>query len=178
MKIIFLDIDGVLNSIDSMVAFSKKGQVDKLDAVSIGLLQKLCVDTQAKIVISSTWRLGRSVKSFLDIFAQYGWMDAPVIDKTEWRVSESCGQDTRGHQIKEWLDRHIVSNFVILDDDSDMLPEQLNNFVHISNVNGFRTQHYCKALRVLGQPDDELEWQANFKIKLPIGVQYDKAKED
>jgi hypothetical protein len=163
MKIIFLDIDGVLNSIDSMIALHGCNE-SKLDPISVGLLKRLCADTDAKIVISSTWRRGRATKDFIDIFAKYNWPDAPVISRTPVLDTE------RGFEIQEWLDSHPeVTDFVILDDDSDMLDSQLQNFVHVSNINGFRSQHLCKALRVLGCPDERLEQQINFVRKTDKG---------
>lgn len=164
MNIIFLDIDGVLNSVDSAIAYhnwlprgSRQQMEDRLDPVSIGLLKQLCDQTEAKIVISSTWRRGRTTKDFIKIFAAYGWHDAPVINRTPVLDTE------RGYEIQEWLDSHPeVTNYVILDDDSDMLDSQLQNFVHVSNVNGFRSRHYCKCLRLFGKPDDRLEQQVNF----------------
>jgi hypothetical protein len=164
MKIIFLDIDGVLNSIDSMVAFHGCNE-KHLDKVSIGLLKRLCEATDAKIVISSTWRKGRTIADFVGIFSFYGWDNAPIIGRTPVKDSK------RGLEIHECLLYHPeVTDFVILDDDSDMLDSQLQNFVHVSNINGFRSQHFCKALRVLGCPDDRLEQQVNFVRKSGKGL--------
>lgn len=171
MKVLFLDIDGVLNSVDSSIAFSNmnrnifKNEM-RLDPVSIGLLRSLCVGKHncdiethdVKIVISSTWRLGRTVQDFIDIFTLYGWDNCPIIGKTK-----VLNNGNRGDEIQEWLDSKDIEYYVILDDDSDMLDSQLNNFVHVSNINGFRSQHYCKALRILGYPDERLESQVNFK---------------
>ena len=164
MKIIFLDIDGVLNSIDSMLSLHGCNE-SKLDHVSVMLLKRLCEQTDAKIVISSTWRRSRATKDFIEMFAKHhNWFDAPVISRTPVLNTE------RGHEIQEWLDSHPeVPNFVILDDDSDMLDSQLDNFVHVSNVNGFRSKHFCKALRIFGQPDERLEKQVNFVRKSTKG---------
>lgn len=163
MKVIFLDIDGVLNSIDTTLAFYGQlspAREDKLDPMSVGLLKKLCDNTSARIVISSTWRKLYSREEFLDIFKSYGWHDFPFEDVTD--NNNSCRQ-TRGHEIQRWLDANGNPEYIILDDDSDMLESQLNNFVHCSNVNGFRSKHYCKALRLLGHGDERLESQVNWK---------------
>lgn len=173
-KVIFLDIDGVLNSVDSMVAFFKwmpKGtriqMEDRLDSVSIGLLRRVCIKTDAKIVISSTWRMGRTIEDFVDIFARHGWDNFPIIGMTPigCKIAEITFR-TRGHEIQDWLTHHPeVTEYIIIDDDSDMLESQIDHFVHVSNVNGFRSKHYCQCLRLFGQPDELLEKQVNW-VKL------------
>lgn len=161
MNVIFLDIDGVLNSIDSMVASYQLGlhsQEKTLDIVSIGLLMKLCKETNAKIVISSTWRLGRTIDDFKSIFSHYGWSDFPIVGMT----GRGGIGSVRGDEIQEWVDSNDVSNYVILDDDSDMLESQKLHFVHVSGVNGFRLKHLCHALHIFGFPSKDLEAHAFF----------------
>lgn len=174
MKVIFLDIDGVLNSVDSMIAFHgwlSKGTIeqmeDRLDSVSIGLLRKLCNIVNAKIVISSTWRMGRTEQDFIEIFARHGWKDFPVIGKTPIGSQLfEVGSLTRGHEIRYWLSEHPeVTEYIIIDDDGDMLEDQMRYFVHVSNINGFRSKHYCQCLRLFGQPDERLEEQVNWVKK-------------
>jgi len=169
LKIIFLDIDGVLNSVASIIALYDDKPVrneEGFDHVSVGLLKRLCKTTDAKIVISSTWRKLYTYEEFLEIFSRKGWQDFPMIGTTP--VNQSHGL-CRGHEIKDWLDANEVETYIILDDDSDMLPEQNGNFIHCSNVEGFRLKHYCKALRLLGCPDEQLESQVNFVRKTTIG---------
>lgn len=60
-----------------------------------------------------------------------------VIDITPYcariQVDESYESVERGYEIEEWLNKHPeVENYVILDDDDDMLDSQLNNFVRTS----------------------------------------------
>ena len=46
-------------------------------------------------------------------------------------------EGVRGHEIQEWLDKHPeVTRYAILDDDSDMLPEQMPNFFKTTFQNG------------------------------------------
>lgn len=169
-KIIFLDIDGVLNSVDSSIAFYKwmprgtKIQMeDRLDSVSIGLLRRLCIETGAKIVISSTWRMGRTESDFVEIFARHGWEDFPIVGLTPiGHTLFEVGHRERGQEIQYWLDHNGNPEYIILDDDSDMLDSQMSRFIHCSNVNGFRSKHYCQALRLFGQADERLEYQVNW----------------
>lgn len=168
MNIIFLDIDGVLNSLDSVLAFRDDGHLfwsdrkESLDPVSVGLLQHLCEETDAKIVISSTWRKLYSEQEFRDIFASYGWENFPILGMT---TTDKVHPDSwaRGYEIQDWLDNNPWKNYVILDDDSDMLDCQSEQFVHVSGINGFRSKHYCKVLRIFGMPDEGLEARVNWR---------------
>jgi hypothetical protein len=174
MRIIFLDIDGVLNSIDSMLANNNRNKnMDALDYVSIGLLRKLCIETDARIVISSTWRYGRTEEDFIDIFSQYDW---PEVKDLIIGMTPIINGDCRGYEIESYLKTKTVlgpmySEYIILDDDSDMLDNQLDRFIYVSNINGFRSQHYVKALRLFGVPNDRLESQVNFKRTTTKGDQ-------
>ncbi len=169
VKCVMLDIDGVLNSVDSAIGWcALKGHQQEeltLDPISVGLLKSLCDITDAKIVISSTWRLGRTVQDFVEIFKLYEWDNAPIIDMTPSLPGKRDSHERRGHEIQQWLDNNPVDSYVIFDDDSDMLGSQLHSFIHVSNINGFRSQHYVKALRHFGHPDDRLEQQVNFVRK-------------
>lgn len=173
MKIIFLDIDGVLNSIDSMIAFHERRKRnfpiltrmsdEFLDLVSVGLLQRLCSETSARIVVSSTWRKLYTLGEFVAIFNEYDWPNFPIEGVTD---NANTISQVRGHEIQRWLDANGNPEYIILDDDSDMLESQKSRFVHCSNVNGFRSKHYCHALRLLGNPKLQLEAQVNWqKVK-------------
>lgn len=166
VNIIFLDIDGVLNSIDLMIASGGEDKLgrEQLDIVSVGLLRSLCLKTNAYIVVSSTWRKIYSKGEFNSIFRKYDWPEFKNILLGFTPVLHS----RRGFEIEQWLNDYQAKNkmrvnYLIFDDDSDMLPTQLDNFIHVSNINGFRSEHYAKALRLLGQPDERLEQQVFFK---------------
>ena len=128
-KIIFLDIDGVLNVIPQ--GFDKYGS--KFHKHFENNLKYLVEKTEAKIVISSTWRMSGLIAM------QNMWLDrdlaGEVIDVTPTaRYMESYEIDgfERGYEIQHWLDRNPTKCYVIIDDDTDMLDVQLNNFVRTS----------------------------------------------
>jgi hypothetical protein len=133
MKIIFLDIDGVLNVIpqghDEWGGIFHKHFVDNL--------KWIIEETNAKIVISSSWRFS-GLQSMIDMWKERKY-PGEIIDITPWNlpnVNPKLGfyqRLERGHEIEDWLNRHPnVTNYVILDDDSDMLPTQMNYFVKCS----------------------------------------------
>lgn len=142
-RVIFLDVDGVLNSIGSVIALGSPN--DYFDPVSVGLIARLCRETGAKIVVSSTWRIGRTVEQIRDELARAG---APqlreyIVDRTK------DFQAIRGKQIARWIeDNGFEGSYVIVDDDSDMLPEQKPYFVQTDYADGFRTRHYTNAMAI------------------------------
>jgi len=133
-KIIFLDIDGVLNvyceSRDEFGCTFHSHFVDNL---------KWIIDnTGAKIVISSTWRMDGLVV-MKDMWNKRG-LPGEVIDITPTVVDISVYDNTepydlvdRGYEIQQWINDHGVKCYCIIDDDNDMLPSQMNNFVRTSN---------------------------------------------
>lgn len=133
MKVIFLDIDGVLNVIPK--EYDDFGGI--FHSNFIDNLRKIIDETNAKIVISSTWRFG----GFQRMKDMWKFRDYPgeVIGITPdlWRRSideDSHEKIDRGHEIESWLNLHPeVDNYVILDDDNDFLPNQRRNFVRTSN---------------------------------------------
>lgn len=137
MKVIFLDIDGVLNVISQ--GHDKFGSIFHQHFVDN--LKRLVDETGAKIVISSTWRF--SGLSVMQEMWKERSLPGEVIDITpdcaqlvEDENNEFLYYDQveRGHEIKQWLDCHSdVTNYVILDDDNDMLQSQRGNFVRTSN---------------------------------------------
>jgi hypothetical protein len=149
MNIIFLDIDGVIATARSHLGHGKYGgsMVD-FDPMVAGMIIRLCTKYNAKIVITSTWRL--NIKDLMRtgdyrkdrLYNQLYITGLLEYLHHDWKTPELDGvrgEDViRGHEIQAWLDQHVdVSNYVILDDDSDMLEHQLKFHVHIKGYDGF-----------------------------------------
>jgi hypothetical protein len=161
MKVIFLDLDGVLNVIPQ--GYDEFGGIFHSNFVEN--LRRIINETGAKIVISSTWRFG-GIEKMKDMWK---FRDYPgeVIGITPdlWRRSideDSHVKIERGHEIESWLNLHPeVDNYVILDDDNDFLPNQRGNFVRTSNnINypdcvdiGYGLTNQCSkdAIRILNR---------------------------
>ena len=184
-KIIFLDVDGVLNSSRSCKRFHKKYQAKGnffngyggffkehepatkrnvlWDPNCVDYLMTIIEKTGAEIVISSTWRHSFSEEKFKEMFAVYGYNDVPVIGKTHVRFSEvKDGRDSgmRGNRIAEYIieldDQGIeIDDYVILDDNSDMLNHQVeNHFVHTYFGIGLTVSDMEKAIEILNRGND------------------------
>ena len=142
-KYIFLDIDGVLNSNDYFSSLKHMKRINKLlemgfnssvfhgvssiDPVAVKNLNKLVKDTGAKIVVSSTWRFSPDLS---EIFKISG-IEAPIFS-----ITPSSRSRIRGEEIQAWLDKKAESpyKYVILDDDSDMLRDQLPYFIQVDRM--------------------------------------------
>lgn len=164
MKIIILDFDGVLNAntyLENRIRLWQKNPVqyyykDKFGVVfdpkAVRNLERLVKNTGAKIVVSSTWRK-QGLKTMKDLF-RHRKIDAEIIDVTPVLEPTSLllyGNDIRGIEIENWLSGHPqVENYVIIDDDSDMLPEQMSHFVQTDSGIGLAEEKaYEKALQIL-----------------------------
>ena len=169
MKVIFLDIDGVLNSEEYAQRWHKehleqigqhiwadKKAVDRL----IGLIQK----SGCYIILSSSWRRYNLHDTILAL-SEYPSLERILpylIGITPHRWSYGC----RGDEIKRlmddwegWIKTGLVSekckddridNYVILDDDNDMLDEQKEHFIHVDWVVGLQDSDVEKCLKILG----------------------------
>lgn len=117
MKILFLDIDGVVNC--SSTNF--KTDLWPIDRYMAFLVGKIVMQTDCKVVLSSSWRVHPEGRETVEKHV------VPVLDVTcrSWYDRENDHHSTRGEEIQKWLDEHPeVTKYAILDDDSDMLPRQ------------------------------------------------------
>jgi len=151
MKVIFLDIDGVLNSsVYDRQRTPKDGNIDKTRLV---LVRELIEKTGAKIVLSSSWRehwkknpdecddIG---KELISEFASEG---LEIYDKTP-----KVGYLERSEEIRMWLKENPdVEGFVIFDDNSYGWGELSDNFVQTNYRigRGLEQEHIEKALELL-----------------------------
>lgn len=120
MKVIFLDVDGVLNTPSSE---SRCGEYIGIDDEKVERLKKIVEKTSAEIVLVSTWkklwRKEEKLKPLQDYLATYldeklAKQGLKAVDKTKDRAD---GQYlSRGEGILEYVYRNNVGNFVILDD--------------------------------------------------------------
>jgi len=138
MRIIFLDIDGVLNSSEYRRHLGLQYFSEIIDQRKMPLLKKIVDATGAKIVLSTTWRkFWNEGKEQLDpaghyineIFAEYG---LSVYGKTP--VMENAG---RAGEIKAWLKKYpYADGYVILDDKDFGWPADLRTHFIRTDLNG------------------------------------------
>lgn len=154
MKIIFLDVDGVLNNMTWAKRMRDEGvhvfAEDMLEDRAIKLFKQIIDATGADVVITSTWRTHvAAMTHLLDQLAYYG---IRPIAKTP-RLTE-----LRGNEITAWMQRYDgnIESYVILDDDSDMTVH-MDHLVKASFEHGLQPEHVTRAIEILngGDRDDD-----------------------
>ena len=163
--ILFLDIDGVLNSERQHNHCVETGEayVDNFgyafDPEAVANLKKIVDETGADIVISSSWKFW-GLSTMRELWTSRG-LPGKLLDVTPNNLSDemllSVDLDTmmlpagKGSEIKEWLDTKgsEVTNYVILDDVPDMLPEQESHFVQIDPRIGITKEDADKIFTIL-----------------------------
>jgi len=197
LKIIFLDIDGVMNNEEYYSGTYMEDPRDKWG-------QKYCPQTidnlkriinacggpdKVKIVMSSShrhkslayydeegkmhelgglsciramWEDRKLPGDIIDITPYY-WVQKGPNKKMDSIVQGPGGSIPRGYEIKQWLNglnfyheyyssmerNSLIENYVIIDDDPDMLYEQRNNFVQTGNMQGLNKECADKAIKIL-----------------------------
>jgi hypothetical protein len=138
MRVVFLDIDGVLNRCDTRdprIVTDQEPLPIPIEPACMVCLNRLIAETGAKIVISSSWRLFARWQDLGPALVRHGLV-GDVIGETpnlvndevwlaNWQVRAGAPftfeKLERGWEIREWLAAHPeVTGFAILDDCSDM----------------------------------------------------------
>lgn len=153
MKVIFLDIDGVINSDNNYEKEYKSGRKFThdlhLDAKCLKWLKNIVSDTCAQIVISSSWRYG-DMQSIENLKLQLQNVGLDIYDKTP-----ILNTVTRGTEIQTWLNTKSEENiiYVILDDDVDEFPEEQHfcRLIKCSPDIGLGEKEYLMAVRMLNE---------------------------
>lgn len=159
MKVIFLDLDGVLNSMayDRMRNWA---ELTDIDETRLELVKEIVDATGAKIVFTSTWRTDwdkdpslrdENGRYIADTFARYG---LEIYDKTP---DFGLNAD-RGDEIREWIKgvATALESFVIIDDFVYDWGDMYGNFVKTSPYigRGLEHEHVQKAIRILNGDND------------------------
>lgn len=137
MRVLFLDIDGVLNHGDGGIFFEDE---------KVRILNKILATTDANLVVTSTWRLGATPEEMDEVLASQGVLPGRVIGVTPYL------DDQRGREIQEWLktwtSRYHIEKIVILDDRSDLAPLD-NALIRTSKTIGLTEQEANLAIQFL-----------------------------
>ena len=160
MKVIFLDIDGVLNAHEyDPEVLSGQIRRDKVD-----LLNRILKVTGAKIVMSSAWRYlvhrGEcSLKGPEWLLRSHGMLANRLIGVTRTDTQLIRGRydgtqhwpadNERGQQISDWLVDNTVDAYVVIDD-LDLGISGMHPFVHTDGTVGLTEVDAEKAINILG----------------------------
>lgn len=144
-KVVFLDVDGVLNNGAWARRMWEEGvhvyHDNLLEDRALRLLRSLIEQTGAKIVVSSAWR--KIPEAMESLCTQLEFYKLPVFDITPYVGGE------RGDDITAWFNRHPGEyRYVILDDDSDM-GEHLDHLVKTNFDEGLTYDKVSECITIL-----------------------------
>jgi hypothetical protein len=159
MKVIFLDFDGVITIPPKWY----------LQANLIKNVKKIVDATEAKIVVSSSWRMDTVEETVDTIIGRTKrcprnkmlyWLIDNIYDVTH------TYKGLRGQEIMDWLDEHDdVDNYVIIDDDNDFYDEQLYHFVQTNYEDGLTEVETKRAIKVLNKLYFQNSMALNFELR-------------
>jgi len=165
MKIIFLDIDGVVCTDRTRFCY--------FDPICMRRLNTILERTGAKIVVTSTWRKGLTVNNLKELFCSGGdrwgcyvanpepFDGSSIIGKTpsfsinEKEEDKKDGKPFgRGSEIDFWLDNakkngFEIDSYIVLDDDSYDIPPHMDRLVKTDSRKGIRKEDVKKAIDLL-----------------------------
>lgn len=166
MKIVFLDVDGVIKPINAQTP------INGFSSVCMDNLRKLLKKTGAKIVLSTSWREDERDLAFLRNELNKHGIDATfdIVGSTPilWELNGAFWDDdkdelvegdpwlgTRGHEIAKFIESNLIDieKFVILDDDPTPARKdwtELNGkFIQTKMNVGFDKEKFKQALDFL-----------------------------
>jgi len=143
MNIVFLDIDGVLNN---MASAQRLKTFDLFDQANVAALNRILEVPDTFIVVSSAWRVGRTIEKLQEILTLQG-VQGLVYDVTPRKVANFA---TRADEIQAWLRKHPeATRFVVLDDSIDGCDAFGERFIKTSHLEGLTEEQADRAVQIL-----------------------------
>jgi len=148
-NIVFLDFDGVLNSEQSVQQLGTRYRFSKS---SVAALNEILQATEARIVITSSWRNNWTLIENASFLKRDGVIPNRVVGKTATLEQE------RGLEIDAWLRSvpYPVTSFVILDDRDDIVTHR-DRLIRTNPQTGLTPAQARKAIELLDQPWRKLD---------------------
>ena len=184
VKIVFLDVDGVLNSSRSVLArtgarynesyaklenlyaedsnlpFGVKHTLETIDPVAVSLVNRLIKESGAVLVLSTSHRLMFADRNITCESKQHMYLlglyfAAMGIEAPIHSITPRMGTN-RGTEVKQWLDEsdQQVTHYVILDDARDF--HSLQPLIWCDPHIGFSHTNYFAASKELGLAETSL----------------------
>lgn len=165
MKLIFLDIDGVMNSFETHAdpnmpheawnpeLMARLGLSLNIYPIFVERINKITEETGARIVISSSWRIGYLAEwADVVIYLHNCGLKGFIVGRTPWKNMEDCFA-TRGEEINGWFEQHPnekIESFIVIDDNT--LGEKYtfkDNFIQTNFQQGIQDIEVEIAIKLL-----------------------------
>lgn len=160
MKVIFLDIDGVLNNgrwNNQQVArrveqgdFEFRSEADMICPEAVQHLNRIIEATGALVVISSSWR-GCFPMPLIEVSLRDRGFKGAVIGCTGMNGVHEGMTQKRGEEIMDWVKAvgHVESFVAIDDETNDEMEACGDSFVKTHYATGLLDTHVKKAIKIL-----------------------------
>ncbi len=155
VKYIFLDFDGVLNTEQYQAQLALEGKPAKdeygplFDPKAVARLSEIVESTKAKIFVISSWSEVLGKDKILEMWEKRG---LPGKIRVVFVPDEKCL--SMSQWIKACLNRETFLPYVILDDESQFLPEQEEYLIKVSPVTGISKENIEQAISILNRFDN------------------------
>ena len=145
-RVAFLDFDGVFT-----LTYGRAARVDNyVKASAVAFLDSALTELGIKIVVSSSWRIGED-RLRLSTYLDLAGFTARLHDDFKTKSTDGF----RGNDVREWLSRHPeVTEWVIIDDETDFHEDQLDRLVHVDMAEGFGARDHVRLKSVFGGVND------------------------
>lgn len=148
MKVIFLDIDGVLNCQSSK---SHCGIFVGIDDSKVKRLREIVDATGAKIVLSSSWRIGWAPRN-VDCDDEGRYLNRKLRREGLCILDKTGKSPRRPMEVYDWLQGKQIESFVILDDEDWNWGHLSKHWVQTEfydDNGGLQDEHVVKAIEIL-----------------------------
>jgi hypothetical protein len=154
-KFLFLDFDGVLNSLEWFKNMKKSNEIilptqdeltKNINPNQVKLVEEICEKTNCAVIITSVWRIGRNIKELRDLLSACGWRN-PIYIAGKTRLIQN---HDRGTEIKHYIEKFGIdeNDIVILDDDNDM-GNLMHRLLQCDPIKGITPEIVQKAIQLL-----------------------------
>lgn len=156
--VVFLDIDGVLNStqfMESILPSTNRSKIVLIDRRAVERLNRLCLTTGAQVVVSSTWRYSRTLAQLRNVLVDHGF------EGTVLGMTPKMSSAPRGEEIQAWLDNAPLygletTRFIIIDDNAE-------DMLHLSD-------RLVQTLQTVGLQDADVDMAIDMLRKEPSTI--------
>lgn len=120
---------------------------------SVAYLNEIILLTKAQIVVTSNWRLQLTIDELNEIFSERGVIGR-VASKTTTnfvRKNSPLILGVRGLEIREWLDTHYCTDYVVIDDQINDIVDYIPKakIVKVNPQLGLSSDNVDKAVNIL-----------------------------